>query len=364
MRYAYFISSKIFVLSFVVAVIFSYPLFLFAETTVPTVTVIYVECNDGVDNDGDTLTDFPNDPGCAGFGDNDETDPQCVDGLDNDADGLVDYPADPGCDSANDNDETDPAVPTPSQGNITGFELPKHIERVKFIGLAQPNAYVTLLRDGVIAEVGNANEKGVFEIQIFNVTPGQYIFSLYSLDTRSIRSGILSFSVNLSSSINIDISNIFIPPTVRVVPSLGTKTATIEGSSIPNSIVKIVLRDDEDKKNEITVTTNGKGFYSHTLNVKTLGDGEYLTKTFSLALGLESPFGQAIGFFIKDGILRIIGDDALVGDFNGDGKINLVDFSMIAFWHGRPSPPSRFDLNSDGKVNLIDFSIMAFYWTG
>ncbi len=32
------------------------------------------QCNDGADNDGDGLTDYPADPGCTGSTDNDETD--------------------------------------------------------------------------------------------------------------------------------------------------------------------------------------------------------------------------------------------------------------------------------------------------
>lgn len=32
------------------------------------------QCNDGVDNDGDTLIDYPNDPGCSSASDDDETD--------------------------------------------------------------------------------------------------------------------------------------------------------------------------------------------------------------------------------------------------------------------------------------------------
>lgn len=37
----------------------------------PTVAAKPV-CNDGIDNDGDSLTDYPNDPGCASKTDNDE----------------------------------------------------------------------------------------------------------------------------------------------------------------------------------------------------------------------------------------------------------------------------------------------------
>ena len=56
-------------------------------------------CDDGLDNDGDGLVDYPDDGGCASINDESETDPLrlCDDGLDNDGDGKVDYPADPGC---------------------------------------------------------------------------------------------------------------------------------------------------------------------------------------------------------------------------------------------------------------------------
>ena len=67
------------------------------------------QCNDGIDNDGDGLIDFPDDPGCTDSLDLDETDvPQCSDGLDNDNDGLTDFPNDPSCSSYLDDDESGP----------------------------------------------------------------------------------------------------------------------------------------------------------------------------------------------------------------------------------------------------------------
>jgi hypothetical protein len=72
------------------------------------------ECDDGEDNDGDTLVDFPDDPGCEDADDNDEADDpvttECNDGEDNDGDTLVDFPDDPGCEDADDNDEADIVV--------------------------------------------------------------------------------------------------------------------------------------------------------------------------------------------------------------------------------------------------------------
>ncbi len=64
------------------------------------------QCNDGIDNDADGATDYPNDFSCSSATDTDETNPrsQCQDGLDNDGDGLVDL-VDSGCSSKQDNDE-------------------------------------------------------------------------------------------------------------------------------------------------------------------------------------------------------------------------------------------------------------------
>jgi hypothetical protein len=65
-------------------------------------------CSDGADDDGDTLADYPNDPGCDGPADASEDDlcptdpscPQCGNDLDDDGNGQTDYPADTSCGSA------------------------------------------------------------------------------------------------------------------------------------------------------------------------------------------------------------------------------------------------------------------------
>ncbi len=62
------------------------------------------QCTDGVDNNGDGTTDYPDDPGCTAPNDNSEDTvcpgpmcPICADGIDNDNDGDIDYPNDPQC---------------------------------------------------------------------------------------------------------------------------------------------------------------------------------------------------------------------------------------------------------------------------
>ena len=70
-------------------------------------------CQDGLDNDGDALVDWPDDPGCTDATDDTEIDPPlvCDDGLDNDGDGRVDFPDDPGCSDPSDLDETTELLP-------------------------------------------------------------------------------------------------------------------------------------------------------------------------------------------------------------------------------------------------------------
>ncbi len=74
------------------------------DTSTKTWTVAgQAQCNNGIDDDNDGQTDFPNDPQCTNAQDDSEAaQPQCSDGIDNDNDGQTDFPNDPQCDSASD----------------------------------------------------------------------------------------------------------------------------------------------------------------------------------------------------------------------------------------------------------------------
>jgi len=53
----------------------------------------------------------------------------------------------------------------------------------------------------------------------------------------------------------------------------------------------------------------------------------------------------------------------IVGDVNGDGKVNLIDVFSVALAYGSyPGPPPwnpNCDINNDGKINLIDYFTAA-----
>jgi hypothetical protein len=66
------------------------------------VAELHTDCVDGLDNDGDGVSDYapgPGDPGCESAADPSEHARRwvCDNGIDDDGDGLADHPADPGC---------------------------------------------------------------------------------------------------------------------------------------------------------------------------------------------------------------------------------------------------------------------------
>ncbi|MDE2019281.1 MAG: hypothetical protein KGJ13_02955 [Patescibacteria group bacterium] len=58
-------------------------------------------------------------------------------------------------------------------------------------------------------------------------------------------------------------------------------------------------------------------------------------------------------------------NQAKIGDFNCDGKVNLVDLSIFLYYYGRSGPSvARYDLDHNGTVDFPDISIMMYHWTG
>jgi len=52
-------------------------------------------------------------------------------------------------------------------------------------------------------------------------------------------------------------------------------------------------------------------------------------------------------------------------DFNRDGKVNIIDLSIMLFYSDKSWPiTDPYDLNDDAKLDLIDISIFLYYWSG
>jgi len=59
----------------------------------------------------------------------------------------------------------------------------------------------------------------------------------------------------------------------------------------------------------------------------------------------------------------IPGLNCRIADFNCDGKVNILDLSILLYYlHRADTKIAPFDLKKDGVIDLGDISIMFYYW--
>jgi len=250
-------------------------------------------------------------------------------------------------------------------GGGGGGYIPPVETRVNFSGRAYPKSTVTLLKDAQIAASTAAGADSNFQISLSGISAGNYIFSVYSEDKNGNRSSLLTFPVGVTSGVTTNVSGIFIAPTIAVDKSEVKRgdNIAIFGQSVPNSEIIISVSSDEEFFNK--VNADASGVYLYNFDTSPLAMEQHFTKSKAAHNGEISSFSKTISFLV--GTKNVVAKPTEVvskGDMNNDKQVNLVDFSITAYWYKRPSPPASVDLNSDGKVDLVDFSIMAYFWTG
>lgn len=238
---------------------------------------------------------------------------------------------------------------------------------IVFSGRAYPKSTVTLLKDAQIAVSTIAGPDSNFSISLSGLSAGSYIFSLYGQDKNGLRSILFTFLVTLTVGAATNVSGIFIAPTIAIDKNEVKKgdNIAIFGQTAPQSDVTIAVNSDEEY---FAKTKSDKdGAYLYNFDTSSLDFGNHIAKSKSAISGSVSSFSSIILF--KVGAKNVLAPKLaegkiLKGDVNIDSRVNLIDFSIAAYWYKRPSPPLKVDLNGDGKVDLVDFSIMAYYWTG
>lgn len=257
--------------------------------------------------------------------------------------------------------------PPTSGGGGGGVSTPQ--TTVIFSGRAYPKSTITLLKDAQVAATTVAGADANFQVTLSGLTGGNYIFSIYSEDSQSNRSSLLSFPVGVTAGATTNVGGIFIAPTINIDKSQVKKgdNIAIFGQSSPNADVTIVVNSE----NEIFAKTKSDtgGAYLYNFDTTVLELGEHSTKSKAAVDNEISGFGKAVGFSVGDKTITKTETKFLKGDLNKDGKVNLIDFSIAAYWYKRSitvafKPVEVERLNGDGKVDLVDMSIIAYHWTG
>jgi hypothetical protein len=293
----------------------------------------------------------------------------CFDGLDNDGDGKTDYPVDPGCSTLSDNDETDPLPPpppAPSGGGGSFNAIP--VTSMSISGHAYPGNSVTLLKDSQIVVSTITGPDADFKLTLSDLAPGNYVFSVFGTDSKGNQSALYSFPISLTQGAIAQVSGVFLSPTISLNKSEYVKgdTVAILGQSSPGSKVTIYINSETERSVNINADKTGAYLYNFDSGLLELGAHTAKAKA---ATGTEiSALSKVVSFAVvdkpklPDNSVRC--ETSRKGDFNCDKKINLIDFSILAYWYGRKGWPAHLDLNKNGKIDLSDFSIMVYHWTG
>ena len=262
-----------------------------------------------------------------------------------------------------------PTAP-PSGGGGGGGGGGGIITSVIFSGRAYPGSAVTLLKDAQIAATTVAGPDAHFQVNITGLSGGKYIFSVYSEDNAGRRSALLTFPITLTVGATTNISGIFLAPTISVDKKEVRRgdTLVIFGQSAPQSDITIAVNSAEELF--LKTKTDQNGVYLYNFDTTPLERAQHFTKSKSVVGTEISPFSQSVGFIV--GSRTVLSGTPTKcpakADLNKDCRVNLIDFSIAAYWYKRTLSSDFLQkeklLSSDAKVDLVDFSIMAYYWTG
>jgi len=234
---------------------------------------------------------------------------------------------------------------------------------ISVTGLAYPGRIINILLDTQTVGTVRANTTGRFEFTT-SASPGTASMGFWATDSQNTRSVTLNTTFDVTQGAVTNISGIILPPTIRVANQNVNPgdIVSISGQTIPNASIELHLNNSEVIER---TTAANDGVWRLDLNTNNLRVAAYTLRARSVSgtppLTSQSNFSSTLQLFIG-----VDGQVTKPSDLNRDGKINLVDFSILIFWwgtNGGNSTPSA-DINGNGRVGIEDFSILLFNWTG
>ncbi len=239
---------------------------------------------------------------------------------------------------------------------------------VTFRGRAYPLSLVTVLKDGQIAITSIAGPDANFDLALTGLSGGSYSFAVYSEDSRGRRSTLFTFPVVVTAGTNTIISGIFLSPTIDVDKDIVQQGDIIQifGQSAPT--VKVTIQVNSDPV-FVDANSDAAGVYLYAFNTGVIDLGSHTTKSSASVSGTASGYSPTVGFLVNETGVSEPTPRCGRADLNCDGRVNLTDFSIAAYWYRRALsaafiPIEIERLNGDGLINLTDFSILAYYWSG
>ena len=252
------------------------------------------------------------------------------------------------------------------QGNYPGGSSVLYLGSVSFAGLS-PQGAITVLTDGGNSFSAIAGAGGAFTASVTGLERGLYTFAMFATDSYGLKTAPYSATLNVQQGTSNAISGIALPPTIALQTTVVDVAApahvygsAISGSSIEIDVSSLSNTGVEGAPHIYYASSTDSGAWKTDIPGVDLAQGTYTVKARSIvSANLSSDFGQTLYLGVGGAPLGSCSNTK--GDLNGDGKVNLIDFSIQLTSWGKSGSG---DLNCDGVVNLADFSILLYNWTG
>ena len=249
----------------------------------------------------------------------------------------------------------------PPKGNV--LVIPSTV--LSLSGRAYPNSRIVILKNGQFFFETKANSKAEFSVSLTTLEPNNYKFSIYGEDNFERVSPMVNFDLILKRSVTTTVSGIFLSPTIEIdkFEVLKGEKVKIFGQTVSFGLVTMMI-DPVLPNYEATADING--VYEYFLDTSSLDFKTYIPILKTRIGTIESSENSGPSFTVgqRTSSSVIKNCQTIRADLNCDGRVNLVDFSILLFWHKKNDFPARVNLDEQNGINLVDFSIMVYYWTG
>ncbi len=250
-------------------------------------------------------------------------------------------------------------------GGGGGSEKEMGDTEVHITGRAYPSRTINFILDSDNIGTAQSNGSGIFTFNT-QASPGTATLGIWATDIAGTKSVTLNTTFDVTQGAVTNLNDLVLPPSIKVSTANFNpgQVITVSGQAVPNA--KIDLYIDRNSTTPVATGQAGSnGVWSIQYDTARLSNNEHTIRARSVtgtgALTVQSGFSSTVQLFAG-----VNGKAATPSDLSRDGKINLVDFSILIFWWGTAggdsNPPA--DINGNAKVGLEDFSILLFNWTG
>lgn len=234
---------------------------------------------------------------------------------------------------------------------------------VLFSGEAYPEAIVTILKNGSIVATVKANANGLFDATLEEKYDKNILYTLFARDSSGNKSLLINYPLVVSTGYLTHLAGIRFPPTI-VPDKLAVRqndSVSVRGYALPEKELQIIIEANNKEYQKFTLFSERDGKYNLALPFSDIPKGKY-----NLYIKYPDTNRKSVLINLIVGDKNVKNTDNLnniPGYCNDDNLINLVDFSILAFWYKKKEPPMCIDINKDKIIDLTDFSILAYYWT-